>query len=458
VSGGPAAPPPLRFGTDGVRAVANTELTPEFAMALGRAAARRLGTARVLVGRDTRVSGTMLEAALCAGLASEGMAVDVLGVCPTPTVAWLAARDGVAGAMISASHNAFPDNGIKLFAPGGLKLADEAQAGIEAELEAVWAVEHGSGRQRAPRPSGADVGVIAPARHLVEDYEQALFGSLDGRRLDGLRVVVDCANGAAHEIGPEVLRRLGAEVAVLAASPDGTNINDGCGSTDLHALQRAVLTTGADLGLGFDGDADRVLAVDALGEVVDGDQLIAICAIDLHARGALRGDTVVVTVMANQGFRLGMRRAGIAVHETQVGDRYVLAALEAGGWSLGGEQSGHVIFRQLATTGDGILTAVQVLDLVRRTGRPLHALCAAAMTRLPQVLHNVRIAAPVPGLLDALAPAIEQVASELGEDGRVLVRPSGTEPLVRVMVEAADVAAAESAAARLVAEVRHIVG
>ncbi|MPY95129.1 MAG: phosphoglucosamine mutase [Acidimicrobiia bacterium] len=442
----------MRFGTDGVRAVANTELTPELALALGRAAARRLGTGVVFVGRDTRVSGTLLEAALCAGLASEGVDVRALGVCPTPAVAWLAARRGVAGAMISASHNPFADNGIKLFAPGGLKLADDAQAALEHELVIVQAGAAGD------RPHGAAVGQVLDARPDVAAYEDALVASIEGRSLAGARVVLDCANGAAHEIGPEVLAELGADVEVLAAAPDGVNINAGCGSTDLGPLQAAVTARGADLGLAFDGDADRVLAVDARGEVVDGDQLIAICAVDLRARGRLTEDTVVVTVMANQGFRLGMRRAGIAVHETQVGDRHVLAALEAGGWALGGEQSGHVIFRHLATTGDGILTGVQVVDLVQRAGAPLHELAAAAMRRLPQVLENVRIAAPVPGLLDALAPALEAATAVLGEEGRVLVRPSGTEPLVRVMVEAADPAAAEAVAATLVDEVRRIVG
>jgi phosphoglucosamine mutase len=354
--------------------------------------------------------------------------------------------------MISASHNPFADNGIKLFAAGGLKLADAAQAGIEEELAVIGGGTLGELRH------GAQVGTITSARALVGSYRDALLSSIEGRSLAGLRIVLDCANGAAYEIGPGVLAQLGAEVEVLAAEPDGVNINEGCGSTDLRGLQAAVRSHGADLGMAFDGDADRALAVDARGNVVDGDELIAICAIDLRDRGRLAGDTVVVTVMANLGFRLGMGRAGIAVHETPVGDRHVLAALEAGAWSLGGEQSGHVIFRQLATTGDGILTAVQVSDLVRRTGRPLHELCASAMRRLPQVLVNVPVDAPVPGLLDALAPALAAAEAALGEEGRVLVRPSGTEPLVRVMVEAADQVAAEEVAARLVDEVRRVVG
>ncbi len=451
-AGAADASPPLRFGTDGVRAVANVELTPEFALALGRAAARRLGADRIVVGRDTRASGSLLEAALCAGFASEGVDVIVLGVCPTPAVAWVAADLGVGAAMISASHNPFADNGIKLFAPGGLKLSDDAQAAVETELADIWAGHGGD------RPRGGGVGTIRAEPGLLAGYRAAVIDSIDGRRLDGVHVVLDCANGAASELGPEVLAHLGARVEVLAAQPDGSNINAGCGSTDLEPLRRRVLSSGAHLGLAFDGDADRVLAVDDHGVDIDGDQLIAVCAIDLRVRDQLPGDTVVVTVMANQGFRLGMRRAGIAVHETQVGDRHVLAALEVGGWALGGEQSGHVIFRRLATTGDGLLTAVQVLDLVQRTATSLRDLAGAAMTRLPQVLRNVRVTGPVPDLLDALAPMVSAVADSLGDEGRVLIRPSGTEPLVRVMVEAPDLVVAEAATAQLVAEVERLIG
>jgi phosphoglucosamine mutase len=433
--------------------LANRDLTPEYALTLGRAAARRLGVARMVVGRDTRASGPLLEAALSAGLASEGCEVTSLGVCPTPAVAWAAAHLGVGGAVISASHNPSPDNGIKLFAAGGLKLDDHAQGELETELEAVR-----RGAADADRPVDGAVGHLGTSAELLEGYRRAVLASAGGRRLDGLRVVVDCANGAASGLAPATLAELGAELVVLADQPDGANINRGCGSTHLDGIRQAVRRHGADLGVAFDGDADRVLAVDHDGEVVDGDQLIAIFAIDLHRRGELPGDTVVVTVMANQGFRLGMRRHGITVHETAVGDRYVLEALEGGAWALGGEQSGHVIFRRLATTGDGLLTAVQLLDLVRRRERPLAELVAEAMTRLPQVLRNVRLAHPVGNLADALGPLVEAVQRRLGEEGRVLIRPSGTEPLVRVMVEAADLPTAEAASAELVAAVEHRLG
>jgi phosphoglucosamine mutase len=447
------------FGTDGVRGLANRDLTPEYALALGRAAGRWLvgerrragsgpaagGPATVVVGRDTRASGSLLEAALCAGLASEGVVVVALGVGPTPAVAWVGARQGWAGAMISASHNPFADNGIKLFAPGGVKLADEQQAAVEAEVHVVV-----QGGADALRPVGGGVGSLRRAADPLAGYRDAVGESIDGRRLDGLRVVIDSANGAASDVAPRVLRELGADLLVLADQPDGTNINEGCGSTHLGGLQDAVVKARADCGLAFDGDADRVLAVDHSGRAIDGDQLIGMCAIDLQARGRLVDDTVVVTVMANLGFRLGMRRRGISVRETAVGDRYVLEALESGGWSLGGEQSGHVIFRRLATTGDGLLTGVQVLDLLARSGRTLADLADDAMTRLPQVLRNVRLDRARPGLLDALAPAVSAVEARLGEEGRVLIRPSGTEPLIRVMVEATDETTAQEATDDLV--------
>jgi phosphoglucosamine mutase len=433
----------LRFGTDGVRGVANAELTPELVLRLGRAAARVLDGSTFLVGRDTRVSGPLLHAALTAGLAAEGASVVDLGVLPTPGVAWLSAADGVPAAMISASHNAFADNGIKFFAAGGRKLPDDVEERLEAELD----------RPVTRVPTGADVGRVSLAGDAVARYCDALVGSLEGRRLDGLHVVVDCAHGAASDVAPAVLRRLGAEVEVIHAQPDGVNINAGCGSTHPESLQRSVVALGADAGLAFDGDADRVLAVDASGALVDGDQLIAICALDLRSRGRLKGDTVVVTVMTNLGFHLAMAEHGVRVEQTQVGDRYVLEALGRGGWSLGGEQSGHVIFSELATTGDGVLTGLQVLDVLRRSGRPLADL-ASVMTRLPQVLENVRVrdrgALESSATLDAEIAAVE---AELGDHGRVLIRPSGTEPLVRVMVEAPAADQAQAAADRLVAAV-----
>ncbi|MDP9070004.1 MAG: phosphoglucosamine mutase [Actinomycetota bacterium] len=450
----------MQFGTDGVRGVANQELTPELVVALGRAAARVLGRGTggpsapgFLVGRDTRVSGPLLQSALAAGLASEGAAVVDLGVLPTPGVAFASARLGLPAAVISASHNPFPDNGIKLFAAGGRKLADDVEEVLEAELARILS---GGGTERAP--TGAGVGRLQADHGALDAYVGHLVDLLEGRPLEGLRVVLDCANGAASEAGPRAVAALGADVEVIGARPDGTNINAGCGSTHPEGLQRAVVEAGADAGLAFDGDADRVLAVDHRGELVDGDQMLALCAIDLHERGQLRGETVVVTVMTNLGFRQAMESKGIAVHETAVGDRYVLEALEAGGWSLGGEQSGHVIFRDMATTGDGILTGVQLLHLVRRAGRPLGELAGAAMTRLPQVLRNVRVATRRPEVATLVRSAVEAVEAEMRGQGRVLVRPSGTEPLVRVMVEATEEDVAHAMAHRLAAEVERACG
>jgi len=439
----------LRFGTDGVRGVANAELSPELVLALGRAAARVLGPGPFVVGRDTRISGPLLQAALSAGMATEGADVVDLGVLPTPGVAWLAAADQRPAAMISASHNPYPDNGVKFFMAGGRKLSDETEEALEAELDRVLAETGGSSRRTGP----------ALGRLLSGDghdrYEAALVDSIDGRGLAGLSIVVDCANGAASEVAPAVLRSLGAEVTILCDDPDGVNINDGCGSTHPGELQRAVVARGAAAGLAFDGDADRVLAVDHTGALVDGDQLIAICALDRRTRGRLPGDTVVVTVMANLGFRQAMARQGIALVETDVGDRYVLEEMERGGWSLGGEQSGHIIFGDLATTGDGVLTGLQVLDVMVRTGRSLADL-AGVMAKLPQVLRSVPVAkrgASV-GEYDELSTVIRAVTADLGDRGRVLVRPSGTEPVVRVMVEAVTADEAEAACETLCQAVR----
>jgi phosphoglucosamine mutase len=438
----------LKFGTDGVRGVANSELTPELALALGRAAARVLAGHRFAVGRDTRRSGPMLEAALAAGLASEGADVTLLGVVPTPELAWWSASESAPAAMVSASHNPFPDNGIKLFAAGGRKLTDEVEARLEAELARLTATGGGAGDR--PVPTGAGLGRVVPATAAHDGYAAAVVASIGGRRLDGLSAVVDCANGSACVLAPRVLRDLGVDVHALHDRPDGTNINDGCGSTHPDDLARSVVERGADLGVAFDGDADRVLLVDAAGDLVDGDQIIAMCAIDRQARGALVAGSVVVTVMTNLGFRLAMEKRGIDVIETRVGDRYVLEALDAKGLSLGGEQSGHVIFPELATTGDGLLTAVQALDVVVRDGRPLADVAADAMTRLPQVLRNVRVAERDPAIVERLAADIAAVESRLGREGRVLVRTSGTEPLVRVMAEAPTAAEAQAAVDDLV--------
>ena len=442
----------LRFGTDGVRGIANAELTPELVMALGRAAARVLGTGPFLVGRDTRISGPLLQAALSAGLATEGADVVDLGVVPTPTVAWLSAADDVPAAMISASHNPFPDNGVKFFLAGGRKLSDEIEAQLETELDRLIA-----NPQESPRRTGSELGRLLPGAG-VDRYEAALAATVAAGSLDGLSVVLDCANGAASAVAPEVLRSLGARVAVIHDAPDGLNINDACGSTHPEELQRQVVAGGADVGLAFDGDADRVLAVDAAGALVDGDQLIAICALDRRQRGRLPGDTVVVTVMSNLGFRQAMTAQGITLVETDVGDRYVLEEMERGGWGLGGEQSGHIIFGDLATTGDGLLTGLQVLDVMARTSRSLSDL-AGVMVRLPQVLRNVPVARSARvSASEELTLAVKAVEADLGERGRVLVRPSGTEPVVRVMVEAMTVEEAEGACTQLCEAVQKALG
>ncbi len=434
----------LKFGTDGVRGVANLELTPEVVLALGRAAARVLGTPQFVVGRDTRRSSPMLEAALASGLASEGVDVVLLGVAPTPAVAWVAAREDIAGAVISASHNPFGDNGVKLFGPAGRKLDDATEAALEQAL-------HGLLRHESVGsvPVGDSVGAVIANDEHVDQWLTSVAASIDGRRLDGIRVVLDCANGSASRVGPDLLRGLGADVVVLNDRPDGTNINAGCGSTHTGPLEQAVVEHGADVGVALDGDADRAVAVDAGGRVIDGDQIIAVAAVDRHATGSLAKDTVVVTVMTNLGFRLGMAEHGIHVREVPVGDRFVLEALHAEGLSLGGEQSGHVIFADRATTGDGLLTAVQLLDVVVRRGSSLAALVDAAMTRLPQVLRNVRVDRPVADVERAMSGLVTDAEAELGDHGRVLIRGSGTEPVVRVMVEAPTEQLAASVADRL---------
>ena len=424
------------FGTDGVRGVANTELTAELAVALGRAAAQVLDATTFVVGRDTRQSSTMLQAALSAGMASGGADVVDLGVLPTAGVAYVAGRRGVPAAMVSASHNPYRDNGIKFFDSAGVKLMPDLEARVEAVLG-------------APPPPGR-VGSLFSDPDAAGEYPRHLVDSLEGRRLEGLHVVVDCANGAASAVAPQVLSELGASVDAVFADPDGTNINDSCGSTQPHRLAEEVVARRADLGLALDGDADRLVAVDHTGEICDGDVLLAIFAIDLEARGQLPGDAVVVTVMTNLGFRLAMARRGISVHETPVGDRQVLAALDEAGLALGGEQSGHIVFRKLATTGDGVLTGILLADAVVRAGRPLAGLAEGLVERVPQVLVNVAVADP--GRLTAahgVWKAVAQVEEELGDGGRVLLRASGTEPLVRVMVEAPTPEIAADAAGRL---------
>jgi phosphoglucosamine mutase len=439
------------FGTDGVRGLANGVLTAELALDLSVSAAHVLaerGTFSghrpfAVVGRDTRISGQFLEAAVVAGLASAGVDVLLLGEIPTPGVAYLTGSlEADLGVMLSASHNAMPDNGIKFLSRGGVKLDDAIEEAIEARLEEPW-----------ERPTGGDVGRVRPHDTAIAEYVAHLDGTITNR-LDGIKVVLDCAHGAASEAGPLALRQAGAEVIAICAEPNGLNINAGCGSTHLEVLQAAVLEHGADVGFALDGDADRCLAVDAAGTVVDGDQILAILALSMRAQGRLAADTVVATVMSNLGFVQAMKASGVLVELTAVGDRYVLEAMGSAGFTLGGEQSGHVIMSEHATTGDGILTALQVLDRMAATGSSIAEL-ASVMTRLPQVLVNV------PGVDrarthadEALAAAVVEAEAELGESGRILLRPSGTEPLVRVMVEAPTAETAQRIADQLADVVR----
>ncbi|WP_018682784.1 phosphoglucosamine mutase [Actinokineospora enzanensis] len=436
------------FGTDGVRGLANSELTPELALRIAAAAARVLAAHDrshrpvAVVGRDPRASGEMLEAAVCAGLASAGADVLKVGVLPTPGIAFLVGDLGAdMGVVISASHNPMPDNGVKLFAAGGHKLSDEIEDEIEADLDST-----------AERPTGAGVGRIYEVSDATDRYVAHLLTATPNR-LDGLKVVVDCANGAAWATAPRAYREAGAEVIAIHALPDGENINDGCGSTHLDALRAAVLAEGADLGIAHDGDADRCLAVDAAGEVVDGDQIMAVLALAMRDAGELTDDSLVVTVMSNLGLHVAMRDAGVKLRTTAVGDRYVLDELRASRLALGGEQSGHVVLPGHATTGDGLLVAMRLMARVAATGRSLAEL-AGVMTKMPQVLVNVRVADKATVAASTLvSAAVSAVEAELGETGRVLLRPSGTEQLVRVMVEALSQEAAQTAADRLAAVV-----
>ena len=436
------------FGTDGVRGLANADLTPELALGIAVSAAHVLserGGGRrpvAVVGRDGRASGEMLEAAVIAGLTSAGADVLRAGVLPTPAVAHLTAELGAdLGVMLSASHNPMPDNGVKLFARGGVKLADATEDEIEARIGEAWT-----------RPTGAGVGRSRELPDAAGRYTEHLLGTL-AHKLDGLRVVVDCANGAASTVAPAVLARAGAEVTAIAAAPDGENINHGVGSTHLDGLVRAVREIGADVGVAFDGDADRCLAVAADGSIVDGDAILVVCALALREQGRLTEDTLVTTVMSNLGLHHAMRDAGVRVLTTPVGDRYVLEALREHGLSLGGEQSGHVVFADRATTGDGLLTALQLLGRVAGAGVPLGEL-AAVLHRLPQVLLNVPVADKARvAVAPAVRAAVAAAEAELGDTGRVLLRPSGTEQIVRVMVEAPTQDGADAIAHRVAAAV-----
>lgn len=438
------------FGTDGVRGVANRELTAELALALGAAAARHLasstgpGRRMAVIGRDPRASGEMLEAAVIAGLSSEGVDALRVGVLPTPAVAYLTgAYDADFGVMISASHNPMPDNGIKIFGPGGHKLDDDTEDQIENLVAA------GPGL----RPVGAGIGRVLDAEDAAERYLRHV-GKASTSRLDGLTVVVDCAHGAASTAAPSAYRAAGARVIAINAEPNGLNINDRCGSTHLEALSAAVIAHRADLGIAHDGDADRCLAVDANGELVDGDTIMVVLALAMKETGELASDTLVATVMSNLGLHLAMRAAGVKVRTTGVGDRYVLEELRAGDYSLGGEQSGHIVMPALGSTGDGIVTALRLMTRMVQTGSSLATL-AAAMQTLPQVLINVEVAdKATAAVAPSVQTAVAQAEAELGDTGRILLRPSGTEPLIRVMVEAAD----EDIAQRLAGTVADAVG
>src|SRR5579859_7776014 len=435
------------FGTDGVRGVAGHDLTARFALDLAQAAARVLDGKVAVVGRDPRISGEFLEAAVVAGLTSQGVDVIRLGVLPTPGVAYLTrSLNADFGVVISASHNPAQDNGIKFFGPGGVKLADETEDQIEAALSS----DAKGGNDANPR-----FGRVIDGTTEHEQYVTHLLATLsayqDRKPLDGLRLVVDCAHGAAYRIAPEVLSRAGAEVIAIGVEPDGHNINDGCGSTVLSTIAKAVRQHQADGGIAYDGDADRCLAVDAVGNAMDGDQILTVLAAELAEEGRLNQNGVVVTVMSNQGFHAAMQNAGIAVVETPVGDKYVSEAMRDGGYVLGGEQSGHIIMLEHSATGDGVLTSLHLLAAVNRRGLSL-AEAAAMMPKYPQVLLNV----PGDGskLGAGMATAIRQAEDELGGDGRVLVRPSGTEPKIRLMVQARDAGLAEKIIGQLADAVR----
>lgn len=447
---------PRLFGTDGVRGLANADITVELSLQLAQAAAVVLGKGRIadgrrasgrrpvaVVARDPRISGEFIVAAVSAGLASSGVDVLDAGVIPTPALAFLVGDIRADfGVMVSASHNPAPDNGIKFFATGGTKLPDVVEDRIEAALG-----------EKNLAPTGVEVGRIRRFADAEDRYVLHLLGAMT-QRLDGLHVVLDCAHGAAAGVAPQVFTDAGARVTVIGADPDGTNINDGVGSTHLDGLAAAVLSHGADLGIAHDGDADRCLAVDAHGTVIDGDQIMAILAVSMKSKGTLTDDTLVATVMSNLGLKVAMREHGIRMLETKVGDRYVLEALGEHGLALGGEQSGHVIMSAWATTGDGILTGLSVMGEMARTGKTLAEL-ASVMTVYPQIMINVKdVDHHALGANEAVAAAVADAEARLGDSGRVLLRPSGTEPLVRVMVEATDQQTADAIAHELASVVR----
>jgi phosphoglucosamine mutase len=437
----------LRFGTDGVRGVALTELTEQYVVDLGYAAATVLSLKHVVIGRDTRESGLVLQSALARGFVAGGATVELLGVTPTPAIAFAAAQRGCAGAAVTASHNPYADNGVKIFGIGGIKLTDDQERMIETAMA-------DSGRQNNNVQSSiGSAAAITDSIAAINDYRNSIEGLVPSRAFADIRIVVDCANGAMSDVAPYVLAQLGATVIAIHCEPNGKNINAECGATYPKIIGEAVRLHQAAIGLAFDGDGDRVIGVDHVGNIVDGDHLLALAAIDMHERNVLDGNGVVVTVMTNAGFHEAMAKHGISVVTTPVGDRSVLIALDENKYSLGGEQSGHIIYRKDATTGDGLLAGVRLVDLLRRKNVTLQKLAQDAMTSLPQVLINVRVESVASDLATQFAQEIAAAERDLNGVGRVLLRASGTEPLVRVMVEAQFEETANSVAQRLAASV-----
>jgi len=448
----------LQFGTDGVRGKAFTELTESYATALGIVAVDVLKLKDVVIGRDTRESGQRIESAFAAGCAASGARVHLLGVAPTPAIAAIASAQGFAGASITASHNEYSDNGIKIFAVGGIKLTSEQERAIESRLEELDRSAGGFAGGSAGGSAAASTSAFIDARSLLARYEQQVVQTVTANAFAQVHIVLDCANGAMSTVAPEVFAKIGAKVTVINCEPDGRNINADCGATHPKVISEAVRLHSADIGLAFDGDGDRVIAVDHVGNIVDGDHLIALAARDLRDQGQLADNTVVVTVMTNVGFHRAMKARGINVVTTIVGDRAVLAELDAHGYALGGEQSGHIIYRKLATTGDGLLAGVLLVDMVRRAGVPLQQLAESAMTSFPQVLLNVKVAQRGVDLGDIFAAEVGAAQDKLGDTGRVLLRSSGTENLVRVMVEAQTHEQAQEIAENLAAVVAQRLG
>jgi phosphoglucosamine mutase len=442
----------LTFGTDGVRGEFGKELTESYAANLAEVAAQILQCKKVVIGRDTRESGSALESAIAEVLTRIGVEVQLMGVAPTPAIAFAAHKHGVVAIAITASHNLFQDNGIKIFAAGGLKLSDDQQASIEREMIARDSAAHDGARTKSDasnKIASDNKKLVVERPELLQEYCDWLVDLAPRDAFKKLHVALDCANGAFSYVAPEVFSKLGATATTVNATPDGRNINLQCGATHPSALVEVVKSVGANFGVAFDGDGDRLIAVDDKGQIVDGDHLLAISALDMKTQGTLRGNKVVVTVMTNIGFHKAMKSAGIEVLTTPVGDRSVLLALEENSLSLGGEQSGHIIYRDLATTGDGLLAAIKLAAVVVESKKTLNEVAVNAMTSFPQVLINLRIAKRVEGVDSIFRSEIEAAEKALGESGRVLVRASGTEPMVRVMVEAPQQEVAEQVAATL---------